>query len=370
MTAVLAPHVAPHLAPHLAPGAVALFRDCVRATPGQRVLLVEEPDDAGYYDAAAPRLAAQAARALGLRVFETQAPPGADDATLADFVAALGGFDHVVFFARVGDQLRFAPAAGGPPATMCYTLDGAMLESAFGAACHCGMCALKAAVDDALAAAERVHVTCPRGTDYAGRIAPGQPPADTTVNRFPMLVHRPVPSDGFRGRVALSRFLVGCGAHFYEPYWRPLAADVLAHVEGARIVDFEGPAETVAAIRAHYLDVAGRYGVDPWCVHSWHAGIHPGCAFPRAATEDMLRWSGAAFGNPRLLHFHTCGAYAPGEISWNVVDATVTLDGVALWEAGRLHPERLPGWPQWRGEHPNLAALFDAPAREIGIATP
>ncbi len=354
-------------APRLAPGAVALFRDCVQARAGQRVLLVEEPAGAGYYDDAAPRMAAEAARALGLRVFATQAPAGADDAALADFVSGLHGFDHIVYFARVGDQLRFSAAADHPPATICYALEGAMLEGAFGAACHCGMCALKAAVEAALRAAGHIRVTCAHGTDYAGRIAPGAEGVETGLNRFPMLIHQPAPAAGFSGRVALRRFLVGCGSRFYEPYWRPLEADVIARIEGARIVGFDGPARTVAAIRAHYVDIAGRFDVEPWAVHSWHAGIHPACAFPHPAQADMKRWSGGAFGNPRLLHFHTCGDYAPGEISWHVVDPTVTLDGVALWEAGRLRPERLVEWPVWSAAHPRLAALFDAPTREIGL---
>ncbi len=68
----------------------------------------------------------------------------------------------------------------------------------------------------------------------------------------------------------------------------------------------------MARAEAQYAHVAGLYGIDGGIVHSWHAGIHPGCAFAGSAHDSYERWSGSAFGNPRLLHFHTCGAYAPG----------------------------------------------------------
>lgn len=351
-------------------GARTLLRDCVAGHPGERLLIVEEPEGAGYYDEAAPRLTAAEGRALGFDVEEIEAPSGLEDTdSLADFAASLAGYDHVVFFARVGDQLRFSDVPGVTSATMCYTLDTGMLESAFGTACHPGLCEIKAAVDAAFEAADEVRVTCPRGTDYSGKpaTAGGGKPAEVTLRRFPMLVPRPVPASGMAGRVALARFLVGTGSRFYEPYWLPLEEDVLAIVEDNRIVEFEGPALVTDRVRAHYETVAARYGIDPWFVHSWHAGIHPGCGFAEDARQHMLRWSGSAFGNPRLLHFHTCGRYAPGEISWNLVDASVTVDGVAVLESGRMHPERLPGGAEILARHPHLAALYRSPRRDIGL---
>jgi hypothetical protein len=351
-------------------GALSLLRDCVHCAPGERLLIVEEPRGAGYYDDEAPRLAAAAGRALGMRVYETEAPAGIDDAAeMAAFVESLKGFDHVVFFARVGDQLRFSDLPGIPPATMCYTLDREMLDSQFGAACHYGMCELKAAIDAAFAAAEEVRVTCPHGTDYVG--SPPRfdhEPVEVTLKRFPMLVPRPVPADGFSGRVALSRFIVGTGSHFYEPYSLPLEHDVFAMVEDNRIVGFDGPAADTARIRAHYEDIAGRFGLDPWSLHSWHAGIHPGCGFTSDARGQLMRWAGSAFGNPRVLHFHTCGDFAPGEISWIVLDPTIAVDGVAVWQDGMLYPERLPDCARILQRHPRLAELFRAPRRDIGIA--
>ncbi|MGD1879279.1 MAG: hypothetical protein ACFB13_17470 [Kiloniellaceae bacterium] len=356
-------------------GVLSLLRDCVGARAGERLLIVEEPAGAGYYDDEVAGIAAAAARSYGLRVYRLVAPPGAASAEeMAGFLEGLHGFDHVVFFARIGDQLRFADVSRLPPATMCYTLDAAMLDSAFGAATHRGLCAVKDVIEAAVAAAGTIRVTCPRGTDYTGRLMPVKAAAqavqssgDVSLKRFPMLVPRPVPVASFSGRVALSRFLVGTGSQFYDPYWCALPQDVFAVIEGNRLVDLEGDAAAVAVVRDHYRDVAGRFGIDPWYVHSWHAGIHPACAYAGRAQDNMERWSGSAFGNPRILHFHTCGDYAPGEISWNLVDATVTLDGLAVWEAGRLYPERLPGGEALLAAYPDLAALYAAPCAAIGI---
>lgn len=348
-------------------GALSLLRDCVHGDPGERLLIVEEPKGAGYYDDDAPQMAAAAGRAMGMRVYETQAPDSLSEAEeVSAFIDSLKGFDHVVFFTRVGDQIRFSDLPGMPPSTMCYALDREMLESAFGTACHHGMCELKAAIDEAFAAASEARVTCPSGTDYAGDPSSfAAESADVSLKRFPMLVPRPVPAAGFRGRIALTRFLVGTGSRFYEPYSLPLAGVVFAHVEDNRIAGFEGA--EADAVRAHYLDVGGRFGLDPWFVHSWHAGMHPGCGFAAEAESQIIRWSGSAFGNPRVLHFHTCGDFAPGEISMNVFDPTVTLDGVAVWEDGRLFPERLDGCARVLARHPRLAELFHAPRRDIGI---
>jgi hypothetical protein len=82
---------------------------------------------------------------------------------------------------------------------------------------------------------------------------------------------------------------------------------------------------------------------------------------------NFERWSGGAFGNPRLLHFHTCGAYAPGEICWNVVDPTIEVDGRVIWRAGRIDLDAVPGAATIVRSYPEVARLFEVPARDIGI---
>jgi len=101
-------------------------------------------------------------------------------------------------------------------------------------------------------------------------------------------------------------------------------------------VDFEGPEKLIQQVRSHYRRVASLFGIEEDVVHSWHAGIHPKAFYPLSATSDIMRWGSVAFANPRYLHFHTCGNYAPGEIAWSLFDAKVEVDGKVYWDAGRF----------------------------------
>ena len=74
------------------------------------------------------------------------------------------------------------------------------------------------------------------------------------------------------------------------------------------------------------------------------------------------------FTNPRFLHFHTCGAYPPGEICWMVLDHTVDVDGKKLWEKGRLCTDTFDDIAACLEKWPILKDLFDAPSDSIGIA--
>ncbi|MEM7255911.1 MAG: hypothetical protein AAF404_00830 [Pseudomonadota bacterium] len=349
-------------------GAIALLRDCVGGVAGERLLIVSEPESTGYYDEQAPRLTAAAGRALGMRVYTTESDSFVNsEDEKAILIDGLRGFDHIVFFSRVGDQIRFTPSEEMPSSTMCYTLNVRSLNSAFGTACHHGMCEIKEAIDRAFSAAQHISVTCPQGTQYSGRPHWLDSPVEVGLKRFPLLVPRPVPADGLSGRIALSRFLIGTGNRIYSPYYLALPNVVFACVEDNRITGFEGDRFEVKRVEDHYKRVAEQLDIEPWHVDSWHSGIHPGCHFETDAESDILRWSGTAFGNPRILHFHTCGEYAPGEISWNLLDPTVELDGIRLWDKGRLHVDRLAEGAEILSRHSKLACLFNNPEYNIGL---
>ena len=336
--------------------------------PGARLLIVAERPEHGYYGSGLAPAVATAARALGLDVsvrdigFDPEALP-----EIAPYADAMQAHDRTLFLARLGDQLRFDPALDSVRPIVCYALDLEMLCSPFGTTAHAALLAAKSLIDAAIARASEVRVTCPLGTDVVSNAGAGRVGADTSVTRFPLSVFTPVLAAGFRGQVAQAGFLVGTGARYYTPYAVPLAGVLRVGIDGHRITGFDGAADDVARARAHYQRVAALYDLDPWTVHSWHAGIHPGCRFLDSVAASPERWSGGAFGNPRLLHFHTCGAEPPGEISLNIVDPTLMLDGTALWEAGQLHLARLPGGAALLAEHPSLARLFADPAREIGL---
>jgi hypothetical protein len=191
---------------------------------------------------------------------------------------------------------------------------------------------------------------------------------DTTRKRFPVSVFAPVPALSFRGRIAQNGFLTGTGSQYYTPWACELKETLFVHFEDNRITGFDGTENDVAAAKAHYEFVGNKYGIDTYFIHSWHAGIHPGCRYDAPAGDNFERWSGGAFGNPRLLHFHTCGAYPPGEISLNLLDATVRIDGIAVWQDGVLHPERVAGGANLLEQYPDMRAVFENPTGQVGQA--
>ena len=346
-----------------------LLAGCAGAAPGARLLILHEDDGLGYYGPGLAAAVAQAARALGhpVDLCDIGFAPQAGDLP-APVLARMAAADHVLYLARLGDQMRFRPLPQGAKSIVSYAVTPGAMASPFATVPHAAMVALKSAINAAMQGAQDIRVTCPLGTDLRGRVPPGGGAMpDVGVKRFPMCVHAPIPMDGFAGRVALARFLVGTGSIYYEPFLHAFDGVVMARVTGTRVAACDGPAEAVAGLRAHVADVAARHGLDGDFVHSWHSGIHPGCAYDGRAVDNPGRWTGSAFGNPRLLHVHTCGAYAPGEICWNVLDPTVTLDGVALWQDGRLQPERIPGGTAVLDDCPELAALFADPATAVGI---
>ncbi len=351
-------------------GALSLLRDCVKVKAGMRLLIVQEKAGSDYYDDVAPRVTATLAIDQGLHVETLDVECYLDSPIKIDsFVKALKGYDHIIFFARIGDQLRFSDLSEIPPATMCYTLAKESLNSVFGTACYTGLCEVKAALDEAINNAEEIRISCPLGTDYIGSAKHDNSVCDVSIQRFPMLVPSPVCCNGFSGEVVLSRFLAGTGSQYYEPYLLQLEDKLIAHVDRNEILGFSGSASEVNRVEQHYQLVSEKFGIDRYYAHSWHAGMHPGCVFERDAVSDIVRWSGSAFGNPRILHFHTCGQYAPGEISWTIIDPSIYLDGVAIWENGVLHPERIPAANHLFRAHPNLAQLYENPLFSIGIAS-
>ena len=268
-----------------------------------------------------------------------------------------------------------------------------MLASAYGRTDHRALLDLAAAVDRVLLRAGNIRISCPLGTDLSGAppaaagepgepgecgagarrqpAEPGEPGergAEAAVRWFPMGVHRPVEAAGFSGRVVLAGWLASTGSKVYEPASLALESPVAADVASGRLVGLHGEAGLVDRVRAHYRMVADEFGLDPGAVHSWHAGIHPGCAYPARAAEDPDRWANNVFTNPRFVHFHTCGALPPGEICWTVLDPTIEVDGTDLWRRGRLRLEAFAPLRDCLSRWPALAPLFADPSDAIGLA--
>jgi hypothetical protein len=350
-------------------GAANLLANCTGIRKHDRLLIVHEEPGLGYYDDKITRAISHAAQVIGAHVTVKQAPFEPLPTEMpAEVGALMQSADQTVFLARIGDQLRFCDMASNGRAAVCYALDVEMLASAYGTADHRAFIELKTALNRMLGSAQSIHVTCPAGTDFRGPgLGAAKPLADVGIKRFPMSVFTPIPAARYSGTVVLPGFLVGTGSMYYEPYVLEYKGALSVTFEAGRITRFLGNAAAVKAAEQHYQMVADRLSIDRNFVHSWHAGIHPGCEISGAASDNYERWSGAAFGNPRLLHFHTCGAYAPGEISWNVIDPTIMVDGISVWQDGVLRPQLVPGGEEILARYPDIAALFDAPKRSIGL---
>lgn len=333
-------HLADVASLDLTSGADNLLLGCMQVRPGERLLLVREDSRHGFYDCIAPAFTGDRARVLGLDVVEIEAGPPGDGRDLPDDVERqLGEADHALFFARIGDQLRFEEITGHCAKTISYAFDAACLGSGYGTTPHALMSALKAHIDTRLATADNIRITCPLGTELIGSplgMSPDPSEGDVTIKRFPLNVFKPVPASGFSGRVALARWLVGTGSRYYEPYELMFDDVAFALLEYGRIVGFEGPKDVVEKVRRHHQAIGDLFSIDPTSVHSWHAGIHPHTFYPLPATHNLTRWSALAFGSPRYLHFHVCGDRQPGEISWTVIDPSISINGHLAWDQGQL----------------------------------
>jgi len=348
-------------------GARNLLENCAKAVAGERLLIAYEPAELGYFDADAYRVVADAAQSIGLEVDAINVGFNPGNPHLPpDLLRRFEAADIVVFLARLGDQLRFSEMPQGKRIIVSFALNKELFASGFANGHYEAFLRIKSGINAVLGKASNLRITCPMGTDVQGRpdmSLTGD--GDTSVMRFPTSVHAPVPAFTFSGRVAMT-FLTGTGSKYYDRYTIEFDEPVFAVMERGRLLRFEGAPKDVARAEAQYDRVSSLFGIDRNFVHSWHSGIHPGCIYPWDMRENYERWGGVAFGNPRLLHFHTCGTYAPGEISWNVLDPTVAVDGVNFWNKGFFHAERIPGGTDLLNTYPGVKALFQHPEVDIG----
>ena len=349
-------------------GAYNLLVNCGQACAGERLLLCYEQESLDFYDRAIVEDVCACAQEIGLEVmpYVLDFDPVIDTVP-AQLAAAIAAADLTVFLARLADQMRFGRFKSDQRTVLSYALNSASLASPFGTVHYKASLALKQVIDTAVFGASEVVVSCKAGTYFKGKISASPDGGDVNLRRFPMLVNTPAPASGFAGRIALPGFLVGTGSKYYHPFGVTFDAPLFAVFEGNTLLGFEGQKSDEDKANQHLDMVAGRFEIDRNFVHSWHLGIHPKCYFDGVAVDQFESWSGSAFGNPRLLHVHTCGAYAPGEVCWNVVDPTLVADGVTIWEDGVLLPERVPGGREVLAEYDDLRRAFLAPDRRIGL---
>jgi len=345
-----------------------LLDSCAELSAGKSMLVVREDPALGWYDDKIADAVQHGARERGVAVafFDVAGPQNTPVPGLSDAVAA---HDVVLFLARVGDQGRFEEPFPGKTAVMSYCRDVPSLASPYGWLPHAAMQAMKQAINRTLLDADRIRISCPLGTDLEGCLTPEQRQSDVDVGmrRFPMGIHQPLPAQAFSGTVAVTHFLTPTGSRVYEPPAVPIEGTVHVTLDCGRITVLAGPEHDVALMWDHHQRVAAEFGIDPNLVHSWHAGIHPACDYPRPAGDNPDRWSNNAFTNPRLLHFHTCCDAPPGEICWMVADPTIEVDGAPLWKDGAIQAAQFPKLQDVLQAWPALEAQYRKPSQAIGL---
>ncbi len=348
-------------------GAENLLLNCAGLHDGESALIVHEDPRLGWYDAAMVEIIVEVGRKLDIELqpLEVGAPQNIRDSRVIDAMAA---HNCTLFLSRIGDQDRFAEPQPGKRIVMCYIRSEDMLASAFAGVSYGATQAIKKALDLLLSRAHRIEIQCALGTDCGLEQEPGELAelSDVSIRRFPLGVVTPIDAAAMSGRVAVADYLTPTGSNVYQPANVELGQPVFAAIESGRIAGFDGDADTVASVEQHYRHVAQQFGIDASVVHSWHVGLHPGLAYLQSAASDPDRWSNTVFNHPRVLHFHTCGAYAPGEICWMVKDPTVLLDGKPLWHRGVLQVNDFTETRACLQQWPELAPLYAQEAGPIG----
>ncbi len=348
-----------------------LLINCLGIRSGQSLVIVREPANLDYYSATLPNTIAARANERGVLVEIITAPfRETTEALPNDITAAIERSDKGLFLARIGDQVRFSNCFNPSDIVMCYALDEETFGTDFCGAHYQFFSALKHEVDTAVFGGRDITIRCGEGTNLAGVsqvITSDDQASDVGLKRFPLGVFSPVLASTFSGTLAISKWLSPTGSRFYEPESVLIDSVVRAHIVCGRIIEFDGKQSDVEKVESHYQYVAKKYDIEEDIVHSWHAGIHPQNGYARLAADDLTRWSGSAFGNPRYLHLHTCGNYAPGEICVSVFDPTITVDDSTLWDQGRLSFADSPEIQNLMEDYPGIKALFDNPQREFGL---
>ncbi len=342
---------------HIA-GARNLLMNCAKLQAGETLLVISEGADLGWYDGETAKYITQVAEKMGINtsLIEVGCP---ENVRCPHLSKQIENHDCTIFFSRIGDQDRFSHPKAGTRSVMSYIRNMDMLSSTFCTTDYNAVRAFKNAIDDILFNANSLEITCSLGTNLTNNTPYAENrKTDVGVLRFPLGVHAPMPAKNLSGTLAMDRYLAPTGSRIYEPPCLKLDAPVIAKVEMGRIIDFMGSEGTVKKVKEHYSNVASQFDIDAAVIHSWHAGIHPGCDYDVPESDDPDRWSNTVFSDPQYVHFHTCGDYAPGEISCTLPDHTIKINGSSLWENGKLQPHIFDKTKKCLNKWPELLKIF------------
>lgn len=245
-------------------------------------------------------------------------------------------YDCIIYFSRLGDLQRFENIHLCK-VVMSYARNVEMMASEFGTTKFQMHLDLKNSIDELFSRSQEIKINCPLGTNLFGECSEiFSNKDDVSIRRFPMVVHSPISASTLSGTIVVKNFLTSSGSSFYSPSYIKLIEAVKFKIENGLIKSISGNEEDIKKIDNHYNYVSKKYKIDKDVIHSWHCGIHGGLLTDTINENDPDYWSNTVFGNPKYLHFHTCGNYAPGEICLMVENQTIFLDTKKLWDNGKI----------------------------------
>ncbi len=349
-------------------GAENLILRCAELSADETVVIIFEDPELGWYNLDVVKTISEFLKKMGINptLLKVSGPTNSKNVEVTE---AVNAHDCAIFFSRIGDQDRFEVPVHGKKIIMSYIRNNQMLASPYGCCDYRAFVELKSAINKIMISSECVDISCSRGTSLSALLKKDkiEGPKDVYVRRFPLGVPQPLSASTMVGQVALCNYLAPTGSKVYEPATLKIVDIVLAKIRDGIILHLSGDHGCIEKIKKHYFEIGKKFKIRDDNVHSYHAGIHPGCNYLTSAADNPDRWANTIFTNPRVLHFHTCGDYSPGEICWMVIDPTIKFDNKALWSNGVLRVSDFAETKQILQKWPDLKKVFEHPSRNIGL---
>lgn len=321
-------------------GARNLLLNCAQAKPGDRVLLVGEQCDSPYFEPALCNDVAEVAKKLGIEANVIMAEPVTGASQFPQAISdAMQQVDFVIFFSRLGDQVRFIDTPGNSKKIMCYTLTRRQMGSAFASTNFSAMKKTHDLLKDKITASKKYKIEAACGTSLSGEIVADNSSisalTDFSLELFPVMIFPPINCQRLYGQLVLKDFLVSSSTRAYDNSVLILKSSVVAIIEDSRIVDFNGDEKEIEKIRNQLERAANITGGDPYRINSWHTGINPYTFYEGDPYANLEHWGTVAYGSPRYTHIHAAGN-DPGDISIQLFDASISFDDRLFWDEGRF----------------------------------
>ena len=309
--------------------------------PGQNLLLVGEAGAGSYFEPGLCFAVASVAEAMGVNTRIIMARPVSGAAHFPERVAEMMPWaDATVFFSRLGDQVRFFGTPGAGKKVMCYATTKKHFAAPFATVDYRKMVCIHDLLKNRILSSKHYQISAPCGTRLSGEMRHDRGDGDSAtsefhVDLFPVMIFAPVNCHRLFGNLVLQGFITSSSTRAYKNSVLSINSAINVIVENSHMVDFEGDVGEIKAVKRQMERAAEITGGDPYTINSWHTGINPGTFFEGDPHDDLEYWGTAAFGSPKLTHFHACGR-DPGDVAIHLMNASIAFDKKPLWENGRF----------------------------------